>query len=245
MKHTALTTLAALLAAATGAFTATSPTPMRYDVVEAKRSVVHEAQSGDRDLAVGDRVDGGELVRTGWWSEADLEVEARAAHFHLDSRTRVRLASDEPGVLLELERGRVRAVFDRFDGSDDVERAVATPSAVLAVRGTHYGVSVDSHGDCELVVFEGVVEVRDRTGVEAPVQVTARHAMRIRAGQPFEPPRPHGIDPLGWDRGQSMSSYGHGSPGPGPGPGEPGMTDAPRPGPGPGGSATGSGHGRG
>jgi len=243
MKHTALTTLAALLAAATGGMTANSPSPMQYDVVEAKRTVVHEAPSGDHDLAVGDRVDGGELVRTGWWSEADLEVEARAARFHLDSRTRVRLASDEPGVLLELERGRVRAMFDHFDGADGVERAVATPSAVLAVRGTHYGVSVDSHGDCELVVFEGVVEVRDRTGVEEPVRVTAMHAMRIRAGQPFEPPRPHGIDPLGWDRGQSMSSSGRGSPGPGPG--EPGMHDAPQPGPGPGASSTGSRHGRG
>ncbi len=243
MTRTALTTFAALLAAATGAMTANAPTPMQYDVVDAKRSVVHEASTGDRDLEVGDRVDGGELVRTGWWSQAELEVEARAARFHLDSRTRVRLASEEPGVLLELERGRVRAMFDHFDGSDEVERAVATPSAVLAVRGTHYGVSVDSHGDCELVVFDGVVEVRDRTGVEEPVRVTAMHAMRIRAGQPFEPPRPHGIDPLGWDRGQSMSSYGHGSPGPGPG--EPGMNDAPQPGPGPGTSSAGSRRGRG
>jgi len=74
-------------------------------------------------------------------------VPARGALFYVESKTTFRLAHGRPGVLLELERGRLRGVFEPAAEGDDRERLVTTPSAVLAVRGTEYGVEVEKNDD--------------------------------------------------------------------------------------------------
>jgi len=191
-----VTAAAALLVAA-------DPTPLPqsfdYSVVAVKRKLVCERPTGDVRLDAGAVVRSGDLLRTGWRSNAELEVAQRASRFRLGSSTRVRLAHEYPGVLLEVQEGRVRALFAPF--SEDAERLVITPSAVLAVRGTEYGVEVAKSGTTTLVVFAGVVDVTDRYRAGETIQVGAGQSTRVQPGRPPEPPRQHRLNADDWDAG--------------------------------------------
>ncbi|HSL16581.1 MAG TPA: FecR family protein [Methylomirabilota bacterium] len=185
----------------TTAAVGTEPDRLIYDIVDVKRKLFEETGAEPRRLVVGDRAVSGDRLRTGSSSRAELQVASHATRFLLGPKTRCTLAHERPGVLLHVERGRLRAIFDAFTGAD--ERLVTTPSAVLAVRGTTYGVAVARDGDTELVVFAGVVEVLDPAGVRAPVRVEAGELTRIAVGRPPEAPRPHRTAPENWDRGRT------------------------------------------
>ncbi len=206
-----ITLLALGLAAITAAPGAKEPETLDYDVIAVKRKLLLATEDGERQLAVGDRAHSGDALRTGSRSSTELAVPARGALFHVESKTTFRLAHDRPGVLLELERGRLRAVFEPAAEDDDRERLVTTPSAVLAVRGTEYGVEVEKDGDTSVVVFEGTVEVRDSKGVGEAVSVRAGESTRIRRGRAAVAPRPHGVSRDDWDRGRGMNTPSTGS----------------------------------
>jgi len=182
--------------------------PVVYEVAAVDGRLHHLLPDGDQRLEAGDRLAGGAEVRTGWLSSADLTVPREAARFHLESRTHARLGADDPSILLVLDRGRLRALFDTLGelvGGEEHERRVETPAAILAVRGTEYGVAVGRGGATTLVVFEGVVEVTPTvTGPgepTAPLRVRAGEAIHLRRGQPPMPPRRHTLTPHTWDRG--------------------------------------------
>jgi hypothetical protein len=156
-------------------------------------------------------------VTTGFFGRTVLAVPERAASFEVFSSSRVRLAGGEPGVLLVLEKGRIKAAFDAFTGASEARR-VAVPGAILAVRGTRYGVEV-SGGQSVLAVFEGTVEL-----------FPEGNAPSLRVGRDeycvFGPKTPPRKEPMGRD-GMNEKSWGsrgsgmaEGKPG---GPGAPGM----------------------
>jgi len=173
-----------------------------YDVKAVSGKLLRIEPEPEIRLGPGDSGRPGEVLRTGWRSYAELEVAERGARLSLRPRTTVRLAADNPEVLLVVERGMVRAVFDVLTGEDAPGRMVVTPSAVLAVRGTEYGVEVDSGGDTTVVVFEGVVEVADVARQGPPVQVAAGQACRIRRGELPRSPEAHRLTVGDWDRGK-------------------------------------------
>lgn len=196
-----------------------APTVVDYRVDSVTRQLVLVSAAGDQPLAVGATVHSGESLRTGSRSKADLSAPTFAARFSIGAKTRFRLAHDRPGVLLEVERGSLRAVFDKLTGDDDRERLVTTPSAVLAVRGTEYGVEVEKDGDTSVVVFEGTVEVWERGGTGERVRVEAGQTTRVRRGKEPAAPRAHGMTSSDWDQGRradsSMARQGARSPGTG------------------------------
>jgi hypothetical protein len=183
-----------------------------YQVEEVKGKLVREDPTPEIKLQPGDSPTSGQLLRTGWRASAVISVPEAGAHFTLGSRTRVRLAADRPGVLLEVEKGRLRGLFDRLDGEPPRERTVVTPSAIMAVRGTEYGVAVSKSGDTEVVVFSGVVEVTDRKMQGAPVKVNKGEFCVIQRGQIPSQPMTHHMNRGSWDQGHMPSSMGgHGS----------------------------------
>jgi hypothetical protein len=197
------TVVVAVALAALGA----APTPdpqdaLVYQVVTVKRHLLLATPTGELELYAGDHAQSGDSLRTGSRSSADLEVADHAARFHIGTKTSFRLTHDKPGVLIDIQRGSLRAVFGKLPEGDDRERLVTTPSAVLAVRGTEYGVEVEKDGDTTLVVFEGTVEVRDQTGIGDAVPVQAGQSTRIRKGRPPSTPSPHGLTSGDWDRGR-------------------------------------------
>ena len=110
----ALATLTALSASET-------PTTLEYEVLSVKRQLLLETGEGERALQAGDVARSGDSLRTGSRSRAELEVAERAARFVVSSKTRFRLAYDRPGVLLEIERGSLRAIFGKLEADLDAE----------------------------------------------------------------------------------------------------------------------------
>ena len=138
----------------------------RFD--EVKRTV----ELNEKKIAKGEPAKGGDAVETGWFAYARIAAEAQGAKFEIFGSTEVKLAEGTPGVLLSLERGRIRAAFDKITGSEP--RVVKTPGALLAVRGTQFDVRVDGSGNTTVDVYEGVVEV------QSPLQ---REPIFVRAGE--------------------------------------------------------------
>ncbi|MEO8378232.1 MAG: FecR family protein [Acidobacteriota bacterium] len=142
----------------------------RFDEVE--RKVLLTSGTAETRVTAGQRAHSGDKVETGWFSRTLIASEGHRASFELFSSTEVTLASDTPGVILTLDRGRIRAAFDKIVGSEP--RIVKTPGALLAVRGTEFDVRVDGKGETTVDVFEGIVEIR------SPLR---NEPMFVRAGE--------------------------------------------------------------
>jgi hypothetical protein len=176
---------ASVLACAIPAHAQSNAITYRFDDV--RRSVTVTSASHDRSAAKGQSAASGDRVRTGWFSYARITVPQHKAHFEIFSSTEVELASNTPGVILSLNRGRIQAVFDKITGSEP--RIVQTPGALLAVRGTQYSVEVDAKGQTMLDVFEGAVEVRSPLRRE-PLLVPAGQSSTFSRQHPPDAPRP-------------------------------------------------------
>lgn len=176
-----------------------SATEYRFDEIGRKVIVTSGAQ--ETRAAVGQRAHGGDKVETGWFSRALIASDEHRAKFEIFSATEVTLAEGTPGVILTLERGRIRAAFDKITGSEP--RVVKTPGALLAVRGTEFTVRVDNSGNTTLDVFEGIVEVQSPLqpdpvfvrpgqestfGRERPPRVAPMPEHRRREGERNTPP---------------------------------------------------------
>jgi ferric-dicitrate binding protein FerR (iron transport regulator) len=181
--------------------------PLRYDF-ESLRGKVTVASGGAESVArQGDAARGGDRVVTNWRGRAVVAVAERGSRFEIFASTRVKLATDEPGVLVELERGRLKAWFDKLTDVP-VERFIKTPGAILAVRGTRYGVEVNGRGETVLNVFEGIVEVR-QLGPQAapPLFVRAGESCAINHGSAPQVGPMHRTE-SDWDHGRSMGGGG-------------------------------------
>ena len=200
---TASIVLTLLAIAATASET---PAILDYEVIAVKRKLLLETADGDQALQVGDHAQSGDVLRTGSRSRAELAVAEYAARFVVSSKTSFRLAHERPGVLLEIERGSLRAIFGKLPEGDTRERLISTPSAVLAVRGTDYGVEVEKDGDTSVAVFEGTVEVWDIAGIGERTFVRAGQSTRIRRGKEPSTPKPHGISSQDWEQGRRRAS---------------------------------------
>jgi len=88
---------------------------------------------------------------------------------------------------------------------------VATPGALLAVRGTRYGLEVDDDGAAAVTVFEGTVEVLPRTAGFAPLAVRAGELCRFGPqAPPHAGPAPRGTREESWRGGFVQRGAGPG-----------------------------------
>lgn len=142
----------------------------RFEQVRSKVVVVSPVQTFR--AAAGAVAFGGDRVRTGWLGHAIVGVPQKAARFEIFGSSEVALSPESGGVILSIDRGRLSAVFDALAG--DEPRAIRTPGALLAVRGTRYGVEVHRDQRAVLVVFEGAVEI---------ISPLSPEPMIVRAGQ--------------------------------------------------------------
>jgi hypothetical protein len=196
------TSIVLSLATLAAAAASEAPAVLEYDVVAVKRELLLETNDGERALQAGDHAHSGDVLRTASRSRAELSVTEYSARFVVSSKTSFRLAHDRPGVLLEIERGSLRAIFGKLSEGDTRERLISTPSAVLAVRGTDYGVEVEKDGDTSVTVFEGIVEVRDVGGIGEKTLVPAGQWTRVKRGKAPSTPKPHGLSSHDWDQGR-------------------------------------------
>lgn len=209
--------------AVSAAVSAADPATLTYRFDEVK-SKVYRSPAGDEKtetrVAAGESAASGDLVRTGFWASAVLAVPERKARFEIGASSKARLAGGEPGVLLVLEKGRLKAFFEKLTEGDPGERTVAAPGALLAVRGTRYGLEVGGDGKSLLAVFEGTVEVIPTTPGLAPIQVRAGEACTF---SPKTAPHSMPMRSMGMSEG-SWGMHGPGGMGQMPGTGPGGMT---------------------
>ena len=221
-----------LLAQLTGAAApALAPPAFTYHFDEVKSRVYRYPKGDEKNelrVEAKQTADAGDIVRTNWLGRAVVAVPERASRFEISSSTRVRLAGKEPGVLLVLNQGKVKAFFDALTGGEAVERRVATPGALLAVRGTRYGADVDGGGQTSLAVFEGTVEVIPTDPATKPFLVTKDQFCTFKPGAPprIVPMGSMGMTESSWQNHSSMGSMsqGRGSDGTGMMPGSSGTT---------------------
>jgi hypothetical protein len=204
-RVTVLLTALIILASGAGGVDDPPATPT-YEVTDLKRKLFREEPVPEVQLEIGARPEGGQLLRTGARSSAEITSPEYAARFRLSAKTRARLAGDRPGVLLEVQRGSLRALFDKLVGEDAPERIVTTPSAVLAVRGTEYGVEVSKSGHTTVTVFSGEVEIVDIERAGEPVILRAGQYGTVRRGKSPGEPRSHQMSRSDWDRGRRPES---------------------------------------
>jgi ferric-dicitrate binding protein FerR (iron transport regulator) len=172
---------------------------VHYAFEKATGKVVLQQGAAKTAVAAGVTAAGGDHVLTGWRGRTTIAVAAKASRFDVYPSSHVQLASTEPGVLVVVERGRLKAWFDAITGED--ERLVQTPGATLAVRGTRYGVEVLRDGTAYLTVFEGRVQVRPLDRRFAPVDVTAGEICEMHREREARVHRlRHGADEESWDR---------------------------------------------
>jgi hypothetical protein len=192
--------VAAVAAAATGP--ASEPVAYRFDEVHSK--VILVSQGRETRVSEGAAASGGDVVKTGWLGSTLVAAPRYNARFEISSSSEVALGSDQPGVILKLQQGRLKAIFDAFTGAE--QRVVATPGALLAVRGTRYGVEVDAKGSTSVVVFEGVVEIAPFDQTLPPFPVRAGEMARYGHGQrPELHQSPPGMNEKTWEeRGSRM-----------------------------------------
>lgn len=179
-------TVAPLLAllAFTAAVPAPAPVsnPVDYRFDDVRRTVtLSNAAAQNAPATKGLRAQSGDKVHTGWFSYALIASEKHRAKFEIFSSSDVLLASDEPGVILSLERGKLHAMFDKITGTEP--RVVKTPGALLAVRGTQYLAEVRSSGETVVDVYEGTVEVRSPLA-KAPMLVHAGESSTFSRRRP-------------------------------------------------------------
>lgn len=159
----------------------------QFEQVRSKVVVVSSVQTFH--AAAGTIAYGGDRVRTGWLGQAVVGVPQKAARFEIFGSSEVVLSPESAGVILSIERGRLSAVFDAIAGNEP--RAIRTPGALLAVRGTRYGVEVHRDQRAVLVVFEGAVAVTSLLSPEPTIvrageisEFGPRHAPRTRQMHP-------------------------------------------------------------
>lgn len=191
---------AAVAAAAAGP--SSEPVDYRFDKVRSK--VILVSGGSQARVSEGAAARGGDVVKTGWLGSALVAAPRWNARFEISPASEVALGSDQPGVILKLQQGKLKAIFDAFTG--DEPRVVATPGALLAVRGTRYGVEVDSKGNTAVVVFEGVVQVDPFDESFAAFAVRAGEMTEYGHGRrPEMRPAPTGMNEEMWEqRGSRM-----------------------------------------
>lgn len=139
--------------------------------------VTFQHQGNSRPARVGDRLEvAGDSIITGVRSGAVLEVDTGIGFINVSESTYVktRLLSFAPdnGRITDLEvpRGQVRLRLRRFTHPGSRLR-IQTPAGVSAVRGTEFGVNVQSDGRMGVATESGLVGVSAQgQTVDVPAQ---------------------------------------------------------------------------
>src|SRR5213075_1732365 len=97
---------------------ATRPSSIDYRFDQVKRKVTLTTTKQQLAVAAGQHAQSGDRVETGWLSYALIASDTYRAKFEIFSSTEVQLADGTPGVLLSIDRGRIRAAFDKILGTE-------------------------------------------------------------------------------------------------------------------------------
>lgn len=156
------------------------------------------AQGDRRAAAQGDRlVSVGDTVITGPQASAQLEIDQSAGYVRMAENSQMRIQTlsitSNGGRITELAviLGQVRLRIRRLT-NPDTRIEIHTPAGVSGVRGTVFGVTVQSNGVTGVATSEGSVAA---SAQGETVMVVANTQSTIVPGEPPTPPEPLRDDP--------------------------------------------------
>jgi hypothetical protein len=134
----------------------------------------------NHDLAIGDLLDTGDTVTTGY--DGFVELDQAGLTVKINPDTVFALQEKEQGGaktgVLALVLGSIKFRFNKLTGKEPL---VQTGACVAAVRGTEFSVFAGADGSSLIVVDSGQVEVE---AVGNAVSLSADEGVEVRPGEP-------------------------------------------------------------
>jgi hypothetical protein len=162
------------------------PTDSAAQVVSLTGQVSVLRDSEPWALNVGDKIQVQQVILTGPDGFAKFQV-SDGSFFDVYPNSNV-VFRRNPGNLrdlLELVVGRVKIHIQRWGGQPNPNR-IMTPTAVIAVRGTTFDVSVDDDNETTMVaVEEGIVDVAHRLRPGKEKTLNAGETITVYANEPL------------------------------------------------------------
>ncbi len=162
------------------------PSDSAAQVVSLSGQVSVMRDSGPWVLNIGDKIQVQQVILTGPDGFAKFQV-SDGSFFDVYPNSNV-VFRKNPGNLrdlLELVVGRVKIHIQKFGGQPNPNR-IMTPTAVIAVRGTTFDVSVDDDNETTMVaVEEGIVDVSHRLRPGKEKTITAGETITVYANEPL------------------------------------------------------------
>ena len=162
------------------------PSDSAAQVVSLTGQVSVMRDSGPWVLNIGDKIQVQQVILTGPDGFAKFQV-SDGSFFDVYPNSNV-VFRKNPGNLrdlLELVVGRVKIHIQKFGGQPNPNR-IMTPTAVIAVRGTTFDVSVDDDNETTMVaVEEGIVDVSHRLRPGKEKTITAGETITVYANEPL------------------------------------------------------------
>lgn len=150
-------------------------------------------RNGAREAKVGDRLDAvGQGIITGPNSSVILEIDSSIGTVTVAANSQLlvqRLGTLNDGgrvTILDVPRGQARIQARTFTNPSS-RLELHTPSGIAAVRGTEFGINVNTLGQTNIGTLRGTVEA---SAQGQNVKVEAGSASTIRPGYPPTTPQP-------------------------------------------------------
>ncbi len=156
-------------------------------------------------LRTHDTVKAGDEILTDHKSSATIRMpDGSTVRIYPDSHVVLRGATGSWNEFLHVFLGSVRVQIEKLSGRPN-PKTLTTPTAIIAVRGTIFSVSVDKTGDTQVGVGEGLVSVASQIQPKEEVMLKPGQSCWVRRGQrPTQPqmmrqPMPGLWGCCGWD----------------------------------------------
>ena len=212
--HFNLAVLLVLLLAALPAWAA-PPSGVEGQMAEVKGTVsLVRNQAPPVPLRKNDTVQAGDEILTDKKSSATIRMpDSSTVRIFPNSHVVLRTETGTWKEFLHVLFGNVRVQIEKLSGRPN-PRSLTTPTAIIAVRGTVFGVGVERNGDTRVGVGKGVVSVAnqlrpaDEVMVKAGQSVWVRRDQRPTAPEMMREPMP-GLSGCGDWGGMDSHGYWH------------------------------------
>lgn len=160
----------------------------QISAVKGKVSLVRD-QAAPVPLHQHDQVHSGEAILTDAKSSATMRLpDGSSLRIFPNSHIELRSETGKWKEFLHVLLGNVRIQIERLSGRPN-PKAVTTPTAIIAVRGTIFAIEVEQNGDTRVGLEKGLVAVTSPLHPEQEVVVKPGQEVWVRQGQ--DPTQPH------------------------------------------------------
>lgn len=155
--------------------------------VKGKVSLVR-GQAAPALLHKHDTVQAGDEILTDRKSSATIRMpDGSTVHIYPDSHVVLRTQTGSWKEFLHVVLGTVRVQIEKLSGRPN-PKTLTTPTAIIAVRGTIFGIAVERTGDTRVGVGQGLVSVANQLHPGDEVMVKPGQSVWVRHGQrPTQP----------------------------------------------------------